>query len=626
MTAKIEIVLIAKNKNIFIKLINLFDKKVFMLSHISDDTSLAKVIKKASLLVYFKSDFEDSPKLSKKIENLLSPLLIPVVVMSNSIQNEFNNKNHLQLINDTISNENLLQICRSLLNFYEKEKTHCLIIAELLTAVNETLYGVLCFDSFDQLILFNKKAEELTSMDLKSKTLTSSKFFELMNLSQKEIIRLNDKNSLAINTEILGNSINLKMMPLNSDDNNASGKLLILRDNTEADSERMKSAFLSVVSHELRTPLTVIKNVFEILTTMIHESLPPEQKNEVLNLGVKNSKRLSQIIDDLLDISLIESQTMELNYQAFDLYSLLKTIGEDYSKKYDFKNINFIQKIDAKLNSVPGDPERIKQILLKIISNAIKFSPTEAKIELKGKLCSGKEINGLYKDYLLPNTIPIEAKRKYAVISVKDEGVGIGKEDLNKIFLKFQQVEDIDTRKFQGIGLGLSIIKALIEKHDGTIFIKSEKDKGTAFIFTIPMLTSQELLHKIISEKVGAAARNNMNLLAISIQITNYPKLDKNLIKIIKNKLEKNLEALISHSLFRSSDAAYYNQKTKQMILVVTGSKKENAPKIVDRVINNLNTFLKDHEIAWKMDFITKASGFPEDASDAKSFLNCIFE
>jgi signal transduction histidine kinase/sensor domain CHASE-containing protein len=224
----------------------------------------------------------------------------------------------------------------------------------------------------------------------------------------------------------------------------------------------MKSAFLATMSHELRTPMNSIIGFTGILLKELAGPLNEEQKKQ-LSMVRGSGQNLLGLINDILDISKIEAGKLNVSFSPFNyLESLQKTIeflGPQVSKK-GLKLSTEISSLDITLVS---DERRIEQILLNLISNAIKFSD-QGVIMIK-----------------------VHVEDGFAVTQVIDEGLGIDKEDIVKLFQPFIQLEGGLSRKHEGTGLGLTISKSLIEKLGGSISVMSEKGKGSNFTFTIPL-------------------------------------------------------------------------------------------------------------------------------------------
>ncbi len=227
---------------------------------------------------------------------------------------------------------------------------------------------------------------------------------------------------------------------------------------------KVKSEFLSLVSHELKSPLTVIQGYLTMIKDKRLGSLNPEQE-EGFKIAATEAEHLNYLINQLLDIAHLDSGKFELQKEEFDIKSLvehcLKTLGEAARKN----RITFQVAISPSATTTYGDLNKIKQVFRNILDNAIRSSPNGGKVEIKG----GKKGGELH-------------------FAVRDEGIGIPKQELEKVFNRFYQVKNPLTMKCGGLGLGLAITKNIIELHGGKIRIESKVGKGTEVGFTLPLV------------------------------------------------------------------------------------------------------------------------------------------
>jgi len=230
----------------------------------------------------------------------------------------------------------------------------------------------------------------------------------------------------------------------------------------------IKLKFISMVSHELRTPLTVIKDGISLILAGIAGNVNDKQR-EFLSDVSKSVDRLARLINDVLDFQKLEAYKMVFNMQKNDINEIIKEAGESMSSFAKEKGLKLVTELNNDLPLLDVDKDRIMQVLTNLIDNALKFTE-------KGVI-----------------TITTSKDDGAICVSVHNPGIEIKKEDLPKLFRKFEQLEIRGQRKIGGTGLGLSICKDIIEQHKGKIW--AESDKGTTFYFTIPM--AEELKGKI---------------------------------------------------------------------------------------------------------------------------------
>ncbi|MFH1478553.1 MAG: ATP-binding protein [Candidatus Omnitrophota bacterium] len=225
---------------------------------------------------------------------------------------------------------------------------------------------------------------------------------------------------------------------------------------------KMKSDFVSAVSHELRTPLTSIKGYASILMAGKLGAVSPEQKKRLEKID-KHSNELTHLVNDLLDISRIESGRVQMVYKEISIKDMLDYISDIIMPQVKEKNLSLKIHINTKTDKVKADASQLERVFLNLISNAVKFTPE------KGKINVFAEDRG--------NSIEFR---------VEDTGIGIPRQDLDKVFEEFFRSNNAQEQKIKGTGLGLSLVKKIIEAHKGKLLVDSEVGKGTTFSFTIP--------------------------------------------------------------------------------------------------------------------------------------------
>lgn len=239
----------------------------------------------------------------------------------------------------------------------------------------------------------------------------------------------------------------------------------------------MKNEFISIISHELRTPLTSIRGSLGLLLGGVAgEELPP-QTRRLLEIAGNNTQRLLLLIDDLLDIQKIEAGEMAYHFKTIDMVALLQQAiaeNEGYGRQFGmhFRLATHQHEVYAY-----ADSERMMQVLSNLLSNAAKFSP------------EGEQV-----------VVSVVAHHGMVRVSVEDRGPGIAEEFLEKLFDKFTQSDASDSRSRGGSGLGLSISKAVIEKHGGHIGVLSQKGQGSAFYFELPELRNATVKPEALSQ------------------------------------------------------------------------------------------------------------------------------
>ncbi len=238
---------------------------------------------------------------------------------------------------------------------------------------------------------------------------------------------------------------------------------LALSFNAMADSlerlEDMRRTFVANVSHELRSPLTSMRGYIQ---GVLDKTFDPEEQEKYLTIALEETERLNKLINELLDLSQIESGQFPLNIQVFDINEQIRRLIIAQEEKINAKEIDV--EIDFQSNKcmVKADPDRIKQVIINLLDNAIKFNRHQGKIIIKTWKNRGK-----------------------VYVKIQDQGIGIPKEEIANIWDRFYQVEKSRSGRERGTGLGLSIVKKIIEEHQENIWVNSSLGKGSAFIFSL---------------------------------------------------------------------------------------------------------------------------------------------
>lgn len=255
----------------------------------------------------------------------------------------------------------------------------------------------------------------------------------------------------------------------------------LIQSKIEMEKAKAKDTFLANMSHEIRTPLNAIIGFNDLLRKT---NLDREQQGHVDIIG-NALKNLSVIINDILDLSKLESGKLELEMRPFSIESLVKQVVQMHLARAKAKNLKLMLSFDSEIPQyVVGDETRLSQILINLVSNAVKFT-AQGSIEIKAT----------------------ETARQNGVVnvrfSVRDSGIGIDPAKLNMIFERFTQAEDYTTRMYGGTGLGLNIVKSLIDLHRGELHVESTPGKGSEFAF--------ELSYPISAESPSESDSNNIH-------------------------------------------------------------------------------------------------------------------
>lgn len=246
--------------------------------------------------------------------------------------------------------------------------------------------------------------------------------------------------------------------------------------------DKLKTEFFANMSHELRTPLNVICGTIQLLDSLDgRKNLGDERIKYYLKIMNQNSLRLLRLINNIIDMTKLEGDYLNLNLTNGDIVYVVEEISQSVAEYIKAQNISLVFDTEIEEKVMPFDEEKLERIILNILSNAIKFTPKNGSIYVN-----------------------IYDKEQYVEISIKDTGVGIPEDKLEFIFERFAQLDKSLSRKNEGSGIGLSLVKSLVEMHGGKIWVRSEVGVGTEFIISLPIreLDTAELENCIVYKQV----------------------------------------------------------------------------------------------------------------------------
>ncbi len=224
----------------------------------------------------------------------------------------------------------------------------------------------------------------------------------------------------------------------------------------------VKNKFLSIMSHELRTPLTVINGYLSLVLDKNYGN-PSKELRDIISVVKEQGNNQLGLIEDLLDLTRIESGEYKLNKQAFLPDVLIHKAVENFRPEFEAKEIEVTVDTDQEMPTVHWDFHKMLQVLQNLLDNALKFTPAGGRISLS-----------------------VRSKSDFIELKVVDNGIGIPKDRQNQIFERFYQVDSSSTRRYGGSGLGLSIVREIVVAHNGKVFVESGEEKGTSFLILMP--------------------------------------------------------------------------------------------------------------------------------------------
>lgn len=337
---------------------------------------------------------------------------------------------------------------------------------QLKSILKSISHGILAIDINGNILLINEEAKKIIKAD-KSQAIESKNINIVIKEERilQEINKFKCSNKNEISNIVMNDETvyNIKVDPiyLQNTVNVIIGSIINIEDITEkVKLENMRKDFVANVSHELKTPLTSISGFVE--TLRLNENIDAETRNRFLGIIESESDRLKRLIEDILLLSSIENTESRV-LEKINLYETFNAVKDMLSYIAESKNIDFKYEFLETSLYVSSNRDYIKQIYLNLIENAIKYTPANGQVR-----------------------VVVDSNDKDIIIKVKDNGIGIPKEDINRIFERFYRVDKARSRDVGGTGLGLAITKHIVKSLNGKIEVKSQLNKGSEFIVTIP--------------------------------------------------------------------------------------------------------------------------------------------
>jgi len=362
--------------------------------------------------------------------------------------------------------------------------------------------------------------------------------------------------------------------------------------------DKVRSDFIATVSHELRTPLTTLQNAVDILVSGKVGSFN-EAQGRFLTMAARNIERLARLVNDVLDLSRLESGRLQHKFSEVDLRGILEDVTATFRPQAEAGSITLVMDCDCSPPTVYADPDRIEQVLYNLVHNALKFTPKRGRVVVSAH-------GG-------PETVEV---------SVTDTGVGIAPEDQKWIFEPFYQGEYSLTQKPMGTGLGLSICKRLIEAHQSRLCVESQVGHGSRFSFNLPIFSPQTIeMTTFMGEIQKYNEHPAFSLLLVEIRPKGPFGKPLSQADVLVRFLEP-LAAFIRKILIRDSDQIISQPAFNRLAIVLPNTLKLGAIRVrekLEKAIAQDQSLFKGNEA-----FIIKILGpatYPQDGQIAKELI-----
>ncbi len=448
------------------------------------DYAKAVELSDGGFILYFRYDSEGWRKITEKFSNILLTSIIIAIIVSLVLGYMLSKTITLPIIRitdkaksiaggnfdkplDVKSEDEIGQLTRTFNHMARNLKETLIEVSseksKIETILNYMTDGVIAFNLKGDVIHANPAAKKMLGID--EIDLGFNEFAKMYNtdITLEEITYLEILSTKEADVPVGSRFLKMYFAVFTDENKKREGIIAVLQDITEQQKlDLMRREFVANVSHELRTPLTSVKSYSEALLDGALENREiSERFLEVINA---EADRMTRLVRDLLQLSRLDNHQMKWNMKQMSFLELVKKCTERLKIEADVKKQSLKSYAIGEIPGIVGDRDRLEQVILNIISNAIKYTPEDGEITIY----TGKSYNEVY-------------------VKVKDNGIGIPEEDLPRIYERFYRVDKARSRELGGTGLGLSIAQEIVEAHQGNISINSQVDRGTEVIVRIPV-------------------------------------------------------------------------------------------------------------------------------------------
>ncbi len=380
--------------------------------------------------------------------------------------------------------------------------------------------------------------------------------------------------------------------------------------------DQIKSDFISTASHELRTPLASIKNAVDIILNKKTGEITDAQE-KFLSMAQRNVNRLSALINDLLDISRIESGKIQLNYTEVDIKNIIENVINTFRSLANEKSISLKMNLASDLPPIYVDVSRLEQVLINLVNNAIKFTPDRGTIAV-----DVHQVDGV--------SDMSEGLEGFLELAVTDTGIGISEEHVRHLFEKFYQVEpSLSVKRQPGTGLGLVISKGLVKALGGKIQCKSKEGGGSTFSFTLPIIATEKRFYYMLENELAKAKQHHLPLSVLIIKLKDFAHVKEvygikeceRVLEIVKEKIEKK-----GIKVTDTINVSRYNSEI--IALIIMPDAICSGAQIVQERITPCITGIEiaAGESKYSCSFISGVATYPDDGISAEELLDFAME
>jgi diguanylate cyclase (GGDEF)-like protein len=394
--------------------------------------------------------------------------------------------------------------------------------------------------------------------------------------------------------------------PLNAVQGKKAVVLFLRNSSLLKEADDIKTDFISIASHELRNPLTSLKSALEILGNKGAGEITPVQDN-FLKIALRNANRVFTLVNQYLDLSKLTLDKLPFEFKKHSLEPIAFGIVEEFKRRAEHKNISIAMEIPAQLPDILADASKLEQILVNLIDNALKYSFEGDSITISARHITVQFAGG-YDQSMIE-------------VSVADTGAGIPEDKREQVFEKFFRLDRSTEAKQEGMGLGLALVKKLVERQGGEIRVEANQPAGSRFCFTIPAYEGERRdpnLRLVLDREVQQARKNQCALSLIAIAVDNFISIQQQNGDANAQSMLDELENSIKNSVYRQADV-FVSHKKGEILVVICETERKGAEIVCSRIEKNLHEL--EERLKRNIQFHCGIATYPDEAENQRELF-----
>jgi signal transduction histidine kinase/GGDEF domain-containing protein len=448
------------------------------------------------------------------------------------------------------------------------------LIEQLLKALETMPDGLIVIDNRGEQLFTNTAARQILHNN-KNELSFYEKLLYLLSFDPLSFLEEAEREALIKNI-----TYTISVIPLFTNAHKSGVALLLKNCHLLKHTEELKTDFVSIASHELRNPLTAMKNALDIVCNRGAGDLTPAQEN-FLTIALRNANRIASLVNEYLDLSKITLDKVPFEFKTHSVLDIVLPVIEEFRERAGHKEISIHAEIPSQLPQILADISKVEQIFVNLVDNAIKYTPEGGAITVTA----------------LEVQVPVRDNYEQSMVElvVADTGMGVPESKRELIFNTFYRIKRAMEVDEEGMGLGLAVVKKLVERHGGKVRVESNVPRGSRFCFTIPSYEGERRdanLRLLFDREFQRARKNQSSLCLIAIFVENFDALHQHCGAQEARRILGELEASIKLSLYHPADI-FISHKKGEILVIICETEKFGAEVICGRIERNAEKILK---------------------------------